>query len=133
MVDSTRGRKTMKGLGTLRTSPYNFEGICFALPWFAICFQVSRTSSLASLMFKDDGGMEGQADFKRRHVDGEVRKTVAVRVGRFDCPLVVYHFQRSSSRYHRRKRYLLRVQDALVASIMTRSLNHVNTHPRRSH
>eukprot|EP00752_Nemacystus_decipiens_P006552 g5899.t2 len=37
-----------------------------------VTFQVSRTSSLASLKFKDERDMDGMADFKRRHVDGEV-------------------------------------------------------------
>jgi len=29
-------------------------------------------------MFNDDSGSPGQADFKRRHVDGEVRETSGV-------------------------------------------------------
>ncbi|CAN0335609.1 unnamed protein product, partial [Ascophyllum nodosum] len=38
----------------------------------AVTFQVSRTSSLASLMFTGKDDSQGRVDFKRRHVDGQV-------------------------------------------------------------
>lgn len=82
---------------------------------FRLFFQISRTSSLASLMFKDDSGMDGQADFKRRHVDGEVRKAAAFRAGRIVCSLVVSSLQRSSSRFHRCK---TRLTASMVCAIL---------------
>lgn len=67
-------------------------------------------------MFKDDRGLDGQADFKRRHVDGEVWKKNSDVVEQDRCILfylLLYFpsYKLSSSRAHRCEGYLLRVHD----------------------